>query len=230
MAKVYVDLMSQPSRAVYMFLKYTKVPHTIQSVALRKGEHLTPEFASVNPFKRVPAMVDDDGFHLSESVAIVQYLCKKHNIEDLYPSDLKQKARIDAFNHWQHMNLRMGGSGLFQNLLIKVLSGKTVQPEELDMAAKIMKASLNKMENVFLKDTPYLWSDKLSIADFFGVCELMQPQLGLSMDVTKDFPKVAAWSELVKKSIGTELFDDAHKFISLTGPKFVKMQIPTPKL
>lgn len=105
-----------------------------------------------------------------------------------------------------------------------------MSPEQVDMAAKIMKASLNKMETVFLKDTPYLWSEKLSIADFFGVCELMQPQMGLQMNVTKDFPKVAAWSELVRQSIGTELFDEAHKFISSAGQKFSQMNIPTPKL
>lgn len=110
------------------------------------------------------------------------------------------------------------------------LAGKTVEPNQIDMSVKIMKASLDKMENIFLKDTPYLWSDNLSIADFFGICELMQPQIGLGMDVIKDFPKVTAWTQLVRQSIGAELFDDAHQYLAKAGKTFQKMNMPTPKL
>lgn len=35
--KVYYDLMSQPSRAVYMFLKLNKIPFEDKVLALRKG-------------------------------------------------------------------------------------------------------------------------------------------------------------------------------------------------
>ena len=38
MIRAYVDLASQPARAVYMFLKYTKIPHEIVPIALRKGK------------------------------------------------------------------------------------------------------------------------------------------------------------------------------------------------
>ena len=34
------------------------------------GEHMTPEYEKVNPFKRVPAM-NDDGFLLSERYVIL---------------------------------------------------------------------------------------------------------------------------------------------------------------
>lgn len=38
MITAYIDLMTQPSRALYMFLKHTKIPHKIVPVALRKGK------------------------------------------------------------------------------------------------------------------------------------------------------------------------------------------------
>lgn len=68
--KFYYDLMSQPSRALYIFFKITKLPITFVPVGLRNGEHLTDEFKEINRFQKVPCIVDDDGFKLSESVAI----------------------------------------------------------------------------------------------------------------------------------------------------------------
>lgn len=43
--KAYLDLMSQPCRAVLIFLKNNKIPHTVEHIALRKGEqHYCEEF------------------------------------------------------------------------------------------------------------------------------------------------------------------------------------------
>lgn len=38
--KLYYDLMSQPSRAVYMFVKLNKIPFEDKAVALRTGNKL----------------------------------------------------------------------------------------------------------------------------------------------------------------------------------------------
>jgi glutathione S-transferase len=61
----YYDLMSQPCRAVYMFLRMTGIPFQAKEIALRKLEHMTDDFARVNPMKKVP-VIDDSGFVLTE--------------------------------------------------------------------------------------------------------------------------------------------------------------------
>lgn len=65
--KLYYDAMSQPSRAVLIFLRANSkiIPSQEVPVALRKREHLTEEFGKVNPFKKVP-VIDHDGFKLPE--------------------------------------------------------------------------------------------------------------------------------------------------------------------
>lgn len=57
--------MSQPSRAIYIFLKITGIPFESKEIALRKLEHMGDEYAKINPFKKVP-VIDDDGFILTE--------------------------------------------------------------------------------------------------------------------------------------------------------------------
>lgn len=70
--KFYFDLLSQPSRALYILFKMTKLPYESIPVALRNGAHLTDEFKNdVNRFQKVPCIIDD-GFKLSESVAILR--------------------------------------------------------------------------------------------------------------------------------------------------------------
>ena len=56
----------------------------------RAPETKTPEYRVLNGNGRVPT-IDDDGFILSESMAINFYLAKKHK-SPLYPSDPKNEA------------------------------------------------------------------------------------------------------------------------------------------
>lgn len=64
--------MSQPSRALYIFLKMNNIPTEFISINLKDGEHLTDEYRAINRFQKVPCIVDDDGWKLSESIAILR--------------------------------------------------------------------------------------------------------------------------------------------------------------
>jgi glutathione S-transferase len=61
----YYDLMSQPCRALYIFLKMTGIPFESKEIALRNLEQMSDEYARINPFKKVP-VIDDSGFILTE--------------------------------------------------------------------------------------------------------------------------------------------------------------------
>jgi glutathione S-transferase len=53
----------------------------------------TPEFAKINPLERLPA-IDDNGFHLPESSAILEYIEDTHPTPSLRPADAKERARM----------------------------------------------------------------------------------------------------------------------------------------
>src|SRR5207248_11359982 len=80
------------------------------------GRNNTPEYLALNPNGLVPT-IDDDGFILRESNAIVRYLCAKHGIGKLCPTDLQRRADADRWMDWQQTTLGPPMGILFRGLL-----------------------------------------------------------------------------------------------------------------
>jgi len=174
------------------------------------GEHLGEEYGKINPFHLVPA-IDDNGFLLTESVAILKYLADKHQVADhWYPKDLQQRARVDSYMAWQHLNLRIHGAMVFRVQVIDTkMSGKPVDKEKLARFESDLETTLDKVERIYLKNDPYLCGTNISVADLLGICELMQPVI-VGHDVFKGRPKLEDWARRVKQKVGRELFDESH--------------------
>lgn len=60
----------------------------------------TPEYRALNPTGLVPTM-DEDGFILWESNAIVRYLASKYASSRLWPLDPRTRALADQWMDWQ---------------------------------------------------------------------------------------------------------------------------------
>ncbi|KAK3785056.1 hypothetical protein RRG08_060607, partial [Elysia crispata] len=78
---LYYDLLSQPSRSAYILLKVNKVKFEAKEIDLMKGEHKTEDYKKVNQFGLVP-FLDDKGFKVIESVAILKYIIGKNKLPD----------------------------------------------------------------------------------------------------------------------------------------------------
>ena len=71
-----------------------------QFVDLGKGDQLTPEYVAMNPNKKMP-MLEDDGFVLWESNAILFYLASKKPERGLWPSDVRRQADVIRWLAWE---------------------------------------------------------------------------------------------------------------------------------
>lgn len=63
------------------------------------GKTKEPDFLKMNPNALVP-VIDDNGFILWESNAIVRYLAAQHAYGSLYPSDPQDRGRADRWMDW----------------------------------------------------------------------------------------------------------------------------------
>jgi maleylacetoacetate isomerase len=65
-------------------------------VDLDAGDQRTPAFKAVNPQMVIPALVEDDGNVLVQSLAILEYLNEIHPEPPLLPADPRARARVRA--------------------------------------------------------------------------------------------------------------------------------------
>jgi glutathione S-transferase len=78
-----------------------------------------PEYLALNPVGVVPT-IDDDGFVLRESQAIVRYLASKHGREDLYPASLRERALVEQWLDWAATDLYQGVRPVFLGITVKM--------------------------------------------------------------------------------------------------------------
>lgn len=67
------------------------LPYRVHALDHTGGELDTPEYVRLNPFRQAPVL-DDDGFIVSESAAIVLYLAEKAGA--LIPGDMQGRTRV----------------------------------------------------------------------------------------------------------------------------------------
>src|SRR6187401_801637 len=98
MLRIYGAARSRGIRVLWMAhelgLQYEHIDYLPRSPGTK-----TPEYRVLNPNGRVPT-IDDDGFILSESMAINFYLAKKHG-SPLYPKDPKNEALALQWSLWE---------------------------------------------------------------------------------------------------------------------------------
>ena len=73
-------------------LRAEQVPHH-----LRKGEQCAPAYLAINPQGLVPALEDDAGGVLTQSLAIIEWLDETHPEPPLLPKDPLRRAKVRAF-------------------------------------------------------------------------------------------------------------------------------------
>jgi len=104
--KFFYFPLSQPSRAVHTLLLENGIKHEVVVIDLQSGKQKDESFKKINPSGQVPA-IDDGGFFLSESAAILTYLASSRKLPDhWYPADHKARAKVDQYLHWHHQHIR----------------------------------------------------------------------------------------------------------------------------
>ncbi|XP_015264458.1 PREDICTED: glutathione S-transferase theta-1-like [Gekko japonicus] len=225
--ELYLDLLSQPCRAIYIFAKKNNIPFEFKDVevfrdsilGMKASSETSPgsaqpeQLRKMNVVRKVPVL-RDEAFCLSEGIAILLYLSRKYNTPDhWYPSDIQKRAKVDEYLSWHQTNIRSNApKTMWIKVLIPLFTGQPLPSEKLQEVMEGLATSLKQLEDVFLQDKPFLAGDKISLADLMAIVELMQP-VGVGCNIFEDRPRIAAWHRRVEEAIGKEIFLQAHELI-----------------
>ncbi len=183
---------------VSAMLEETGLPYEAHLVDFGKNDQMTPEFLSLNPNNKIPAIIDPDGpggkpLGLFESGAILQYLAEKSG--KLLSTDPAKKYETLSWLHFQ-----MGGLGpmLGQLGFFHKFAGKDIDdPRPKERYVNETKRLLGVLETR-LKDRQWIMGDEFSIADIASL-PWIRALIGFyeagELVGFENFPLVNAWLE-----------------------------------
>lgn len=128
----------------------------------------TPEFLQLNPNATVP-LIDDEGFILWESNAIVRYLCAKHSSGEFYPTGLEQRFDAERWMDWQQTNLNPASRPGFWQL---VRTPPEQRNEALLAESNAVVESMMAILDAHLAQRPFMAGERFSMADIPLACEV----------------------------------------------------------
>ena len=213
---IYGVPFSQPVRAVLWLMLYKQKGFELSLVnpgssSERGSRH--PDYLAKFPTGTIPSMEDKyTGFVLSESHAIMCYLCNKFEWIDLYPSNLEERAKVDSYLHLHHRNVREASIGLVAPKVRKDLNF----PEDfLKMSQANIEKAFKAIEDGWLSKSLYLAGETLTIADMAAYVEIGQLQsVFTNIYDFEPFPNIRRWLEDMQK---VEYHDAIHVALTELG-------------
>jgi len=121
----------------------------------------TPQYRSLNPNALVPT-IEDEGFVLWESHAIVRYLAARHKARGLWPDDLKSRAEADQWMDWSSSTFWPALRPLFMGLIRTPANQRdphALEDSRARTAAVLAIVDKHLESHVFLAGTNFTVSD-----------------------------------------------------------------------
>jgi glutathione S-transferase len=168
----------------------------LERVALdfQKGELRAPEYLAKNPNGRIPTL-EDDGFVLWESAAILKYLAAKRPERGFAPADPGEQAQIDQWLFWWTADPEAAFSRLIWERRVKPFLGKGGNDPNIIADAQ---ASLDRFLPVLdrqLAGKDYVLGE-LSIVDF-SMAPVLDIMSFIGVDLSS-YANITAWLERLR--------------------------------
>jgi glutathione S-transferase len=192
------DPISTTSRAVTLFAAESGLPIELVHVDIAHGEQHASEFARLNPNRQVPVL-DDHGFVLTESAAILRYLADAAG-SPAYPADRRARALVDARLDWFNTGFaRDAAYGLVYPALMPEMASP--DPESAAVlghrARQATERWLDILDRHWIGGHGFVAAATISIADYFGAAYVtLLEAVGFDL---RPYPHVGRWLEAMKR-------------------------------
>jgi glutathione S-transferase len=186
-------------------IEYEYIP-----VNLREGEHRAKEYLAMHPAGKVP-VIDDDGFVLFESDAIMKYLAGSRS-SPIYPNDIKKRAVADQWIDF--VSIHVGGAmgRVVFNRVFAPFAKVPVDERSLDDGIKFLGRFLPVVDQQ-LSRSKYLAGNQFTLADI-ALLAAVDPAEVAGIDLSP-YGHIVKWrNELRQKDFYTKChasYDDVLK-------------------
>lgn len=198
--KLYSYWRSSCSWRVRIALAYKGIPYEYKAINIAQGEQFSEDFKKVNSFCSVPVLVDN-GFVVSESNAILEYLEEKYPEPSLFPADIKKKARVR-----QVVNHIVAAIQPLQNLaVLKRVAANLGSDESLKWAKHFIENGFNGLEKLLVGETgKYCFGDDFTMADV-----VLVPQCGNAARFQVDMTQFPLLKRICEAASGLPCVEEA---------------------
>lgn len=166
-------------------LEETGLPYRVHALDHAGGELDGDAYSRISPFHQVP-VIDDDGFVVAESAAIVLYLAEKAG--KLIPGDVQGRTRVVQ---WCFAAVSSVEPTLVCIDLIDIFDSGNAAHEVRAEVRKLAGRWLGGVEGR-LEDRQWIACDDFTVADIMMACVLRSIR---KTDLMEPFPRVKAYCE-----------------------------------
>jgi glutathione S-transferase len=194
--RLYHHPMSTNARRAVMTALELGLSVELVLIDLGKGAQRAPGFRKLNPNGKVPVL-DDDGFVLWESHAIMAYLADKTPGQTLYPADVRARADVNRWLFWNSHHFAPAVAILGWERVVKPMIGQGPANPARVAEGEALVGALGAVLDAHLAGKLFVAQDRLTLADIALATPLA------SLDRAKlpvaDRPNLLAWLGRMKE-------------------------------
>ncbi len=203
MLKIYGADLSGPSNKVRFVANALGLEFEYRRVNLMEEENKTEDYLKRHPAGKVPA-IDDDGFVLFESNAIIKYLAVKAG-SPLYPKETEKQAVIDQWIDFASHHIGAALNRVVFNRVFAPFLKMEVDERSLNEGLSFLDRFLPVAETQLQANT-YLAGNELTLADF-NLLALLDPAEIAGIDLS-GYPGISTWRENLQEQL---FYTKCHK-------------------
>ena len=151
-------------RRVRIFLAEKGITVPFEEVDLQAGVR-TPAFTAINPMRRVPTLILDNGTAISESIAICRYFEELHPEPALFGRGATGRATVEMWNRRAELELFAAVAQVFRHLHPKMANFEVPQVAAWGEANKAKVVEMLRLLDAALERKGFIAGDEYSIAD-----------------------------------------------------------------
>ena len=197
--RLYDFALAPNPRKVRTYLREKGLDVPLVPVDVMSGANRTPEFlATVNPLGGLPVLELDDGSHLTESLAIIEYLEELHPTPPMLGTTPLERARVREVERLAELGVLNSVGTIFQNTS-PFFAGRVKQSADAADNARARLGSVLGALETRIGAGPFLCGSRPTIADCTLIAAVEFAAFGGNAIDFSTHPNLARWYETFRQ-------------------------------